>query len=440
MSHFINSSLLLLFLLSAQSLFASYPEVGMEINPMAGLNRVEDAQRLELPENEPRLFLYPRLSEDCKQIFEATIRKDFVIHQYDIKFGPLGKVEEITNDRADVAKANRIILTGYALNLLNRSTYAWPKGIIPFTIDENLEKRRKVILGAIKEWNTKTNVTFVHFELEAEWLKEQFGNVDKLWRIHFIGHDKDYSTSYVGLRKFAEEGRPYAQTIELTKDCAHGTVLHEMGHALGLWHEHNRPDRDQFINIINENIREAHRNQYDIGRGKSVSDYDLQSIMHYSQHTFALDDKVSFTVINTDTIEDPANIGYMRRVSPGDIEAVNAIYPKQIAHPAPFIVPGPTEEGERTTTTLSSIDFGCHTILASEKEQYKKLVFNNLPIDYLKDESRIKTFNCVSAPAKGLDRVNCIITLAGENNFTVGFRAIIDITSGEPKVVEIGKY
>ena len=39
--------------------------------------------------------------------------------------------------------------------------------------------------------------------------------------------------------------------IVLGDNCGNATALHELGHTLGLLHEHTRPDRDKFI-LVND--------------------------------------------------------------------------------------------------------------------------------------------------------------------------------------------
>nr|KAG5698486.1 hypothetical protein BaRGS_022016 [Batillaria attramentaria] len=64
-------------------------------------------------------------------------------------------------------------------------------------------------------------------------------------------------------------------------------VLHEIGHALGLIHEHQRPDRDQYIAINRENIRPGRQRDFERFGPARVQNlgvgYDYMSIMHYGQ-------------------------------------------------------------------------------------------------------------------------------------------------------------
>ncbi|MBK7534275.1 MAG: FG-GAP repeat protein [Myxococcales bacterium] len=68
-----------------------------------------------------------------------------------------------------------------------------------------------------------------------------------------------------------------------------GTLRHEMLHAVGLWHEQSRPDRDSFITVNNSCIIDDKESQFAIKSGATaVGPYDFNSIMHYGATSFCV--------------------------------------------------------------------------------------------------------------------------------------------------------
>lgn len=68
-------------------------------------------------------------------------------------------------------------------------------------------------------------------------------------------------------------------------------AIHLVGHAIGLWHEHTRPDRDSYVEVLYDNINETDWDKF----GKISQDqfnlvpdvgYDVESIMHYGPDDF----------------------------------------------------------------------------------------------------------------------------------------------------------
>ncbi|KAK7066803.1 metalloendopeptidase activity protein [Halocaridina rubra] len=73
------------------------------------------------------------------------------------------------------------------------------------------------------------------------------------------------------------------QNISIGDNCHKlGIVVHEIGHALGFYHEIRRPDRDDHVIINEENIlRNELFNFYKLNWLDVSIKYDLSSVMHY---------------------------------------------------------------------------------------------------------------------------------------------------------------
>lgn len=113
------------------------------------------------------------------------------------------------------------------------------------------------------------------------------------------------------------------QVIAITSSSRAGVVVHEIGHAIGLIHEHSRSDRDQFIKINFDNIIPKYKTVFSkLSEVYKTSSFDFSSIMMYPFHAFGINGSTTITKIDgsTYTIQ-------LEGLAPGDIEIVNLMYP-----------------------------------------------------------------------------------------------------------------
>lgn len=189
----------------------------------------------------------------------------------------------------------------------------WEHGLIPFEMSEDLPLINKAaVLQAILHLQQHTNLEFVEIRP---------GNRDKYADyLRFIPANGTTCSSWVG-----KQGGE--QVINLAPRCHTMNTVHEIGHAIGLWHEQSRADRAQYIKIMWENIEadERHNFEQHLTDGKDFGEYNYQSIMHYGPYAFSKNGEK--TII---PLDESAQIGQRTQLSAGDIAAINAMYPEAL--------------------------------------------------------------------------------------------------------------
>ena len=161
-----------------------------------------------------------------------------------------------------------------------------------------------LVKSAMTHWEANTKIRF----------KRRTGQA------HYISIvPENYCASHVG----RQQGQ---QNIWLSANCSEGNVIHEIGHAVGLWHEHSRPDRDDFIEVVAQNVDPRARYNFDkqAYNAQAFGAYDFGSIMHYSGNAFSLNGQP--TIRPKPGNGDP-EFGQRKALSAGDIATVNALYP-----------------------------------------------------------------------------------------------------------------
>ena len=104
-----------------------------------------------------------------------------------------------------------------------------------------------------------------------------------------------------------------------------GTIQHELIHALGYDHMHNHIDRDNFIEIKLENVRdEKSFVKVDaLATSNFGTTYDLLSVMHYNSKAFSKNGM--HTIIPKDS-KYLRKMGQRLRMSQGDVQRLNNMY------------------------------------------------------------------------------------------------------------------
>ncbi|CAF0988822.1 unnamed protein product [Brachionus calyciflorus] len=224
------------------------------------------------------------------------------------------EINEENLEEGDLFEGDIVGLIRGAAQKPTKTRGLWPNGIIPYEIDPIFPPAsRDIILAGQKMIENATRINgsdcikFISRTNEDTYIRVINGS--GCW-------------SYVG--KKMTKG---AQDLSLrSPGCMKNAIAaHEFMHAMGFWHEQSRPDRDNYIKVIYENIKLekiGNFKKYQIDKVDYLNQlYDYDSVMHYEPK--------AFTSNGLPTIvpkEINAKIGQRTHLSQIDIAEIRALY------------------------------------------------------------------------------------------------------------------
>ncbi|XP_047468683.1 blastula protease 10-like [Penaeus chinensis] len=194
---------------------------------------------------------------------------------------------------------------------------------VPFVVHSSAEKIRPFLEKAIRSWEKRTCITFKEIPSEFEDDLQNYLGTQELHLGPYLEFVRSSGCwSYVG----RQHRRWGGQRLSIGRGCTRiGTVLHEIGHALGLLHEHSRSDRDEHVKILWENVMDGKQRNFHSWKDSRFDGvpYDYSSVMHYGSYFFSQGGRP--TILPRNPFHQHL-LGQRNGFSFRDIAVVNSVY------------------------------------------------------------------------------------------------------------------
>uniref|UniRef100_A0A6C0JQM8 Metalloendopeptidase n=1 Tax=viral metagenome TaxID=1070528 RepID=A0A6C0JQM8_9ZZZZ len=192
-------------------------------------------------------------------------------------------------------------------NAVRNKKRLWPNGVVFYNINETFSGEEiETINDAFKQIENQTCIKFVERTYEKDYIEI------------FKGYG---CYSYVGFLG-GEQG------ISIGDGCIFkGTILHELMHVLGFYHEQSRTDRDEYVKIIWDNIIKGQEVNFKSYTQTDIDHmgqpYDYKSIMHYTRYAFSKNDGESIhPYVNVELVHSSLKF----KLSDIDAKKINILY------------------------------------------------------------------------------------------------------------------
>ena len=248
------------------------------------------------------------------------------IWQGDIKLGRASEVSSTADGARPFVRPGLTARSGWTKGpnkaqptvVIDGASARWPGGVMPYVIDGAVPNMQRIADAITMIESSTGGVTIVPRSGQADYIK-------------FV--TSDGCSSDIG-RKGGE------QMIDLGDDCTTGNAAHEMLHALGMFHEQTRCDRDTYVEILFDNILDDKKNNFEKncdGATDLGDNYDFGSIMHYPLDAFTSNGQPTIRLRPGITFD--GTIGQRDALSVLDRFTINFLYGLNNIPPVPVIGP-----------------------------------------------------------------------------------------------------
>ncbi len=156
----------------------------------------------------------------------------------------------------------------------------WPGGVVPYVYaDDFIAENVVPVEAAMAVWEASANVQFVPRTSETDYIIIENAGEGNGSRSPFIGREGGEQPLYI---------RDAIWTWSVTA-YTYG-LAHEWGHVLGLYHTHQRTDRNTFVTYYEDRANPAFTGNFNVAGSslaypRNLMDYD--SVMSYGQCIFS---------------------------------------------------------------------------------------------------------------------------------------------------------
>lgn len=166
------------------------------------------------------------------------------------------------------------------------------RGIVPFEFDANVTAaNQSAMLSAMAVLENVANVDF----------QQCASNVCIFSNVNFVhvanGTGNNSQVGMIGGEQF----------ININSWGSQFTIVHELLHCLGFYHEQQRPDRNVFVQVNCANVQggcfgSVFNSNFTLLSALIFGNYDFDSVMHYDQCAFSIDCPAGSTCACTNTV------------------------------------------------------------------------------------------------------------------------------------------